>query len=56
MSNPSGFTIKVRNDRDIIISKPEAGFEVTYITLKCHRSKSRVRRISSSDPSVSIER
>ena len=30
MSNPSGFTIKVRDDRDIIISKPEAGFEVTY--------------------------
>jgi len=29
MSNPSGFTVKVRNDRDIIISKPEAGFEVT---------------------------
>ena len=30
MSNPSDFTIKVRNDRDIIISKTEAGFEVTY--------------------------
>ena len=30
MSKPSDFTVKVRNDRDIIISKPEAGFEVTY--------------------------
>ena len=30
MSNPSDFTIKVRRDRDLIISKPEAGFEVTY--------------------------
>jgi len=30
MSNPSDFTVKVRNNRDIIISKPEAGFEVTY--------------------------
>ena len=30
MSNPSGFTVKVRNDRDIIISKSEVGFEVTY--------------------------
>jgi hypothetical protein len=30
MSNPSDFTVKVRNDRDIVISKPEAGFEVTY--------------------------
>jgi hypothetical protein len=30
MSNPSDFTVKVRNDRDIVISKPEAEFEVTY--------------------------
>jgi hypothetical protein len=30
MSDPSNFTVKVRNDRDIVISKPEAGFEVTY--------------------------
>jgi hypothetical protein len=30
MSSPSDFTVKVRDDRDIIISKPEAGFEVTY--------------------------
>jgi hypothetical protein len=30
MSNPSDFTIKVCNDRDIVISKPEADFEVTY--------------------------
>jgi len=30
MSNPPDLTLKVRNDRDIIISKPEDGFEVTY--------------------------
>jgi len=30
MSNPSDFTVKVCNDRDIVISKPEAEFEVTY--------------------------
>ena len=30
MSKASEFTVKVRNDRDIVISKPEAGFEVTY--------------------------
>ena len=30
MSTPLGFTVKVRDDRDIIISKPEDGFEVTY--------------------------
>ena len=30
MSDPSDFTVKIRNDRDIIISKPGAGFEVTY--------------------------
>jgi hypothetical protein len=30
MSDPSDFTVKVRGDRDIVISKPEAGFEVTY--------------------------
>ena len=30
MSDPSDFIVKVRNDRDIIISKPEVGFEVTY--------------------------
>ena len=30
MSNPSDFIVKVRNDRDIVISKPDAGFEVTY--------------------------
>ena len=29
MSDPSDFMVKVRNNRDIIISKPEAGFEVT---------------------------
>ena len=30
MSNSSDFTVKVCNDRDIVISKPEAEFEVTY--------------------------
>jgi hypothetical protein len=30
MSNPSDFTVRVRNDREIVVSKPEAGFEVTY--------------------------
>ena len=30
MSDPCEFTVKVRNNRDIIISKSEAGFEVTY--------------------------
>src|SRR5215470_16918659 len=30
MSTPNDFTVRVRGDRDIIISKPEAGFEVTY--------------------------
>jgi hypothetical protein len=30
MSDLSDFTVKIRNDRDIIISKPEAGFEVMY--------------------------
>jgi hypothetical protein len=30
MSDLSDFTVKIRNDRDIIISKPKAGFEVTY--------------------------
>jgi hypothetical protein len=30
MSDPSDFTVKISNDRDIIISKPEAGFKVTY--------------------------
>jgi hypothetical protein len=30
MSDLSDFTVKIRSDRDIIISKPEAGFEVTY--------------------------
>ena len=30
MSKPSEFTVKVRNDRDIVIANPEAGFEVTY--------------------------
>ena len=30
MSDLSDFTVKIRNDRDIIISKPGAGFEVTY--------------------------
>jgi hypothetical protein len=30
MSKPSDFTVKVRNDRDIVIANPEAGFEVTY--------------------------
>ena len=30
MSKPSDFTVKVRNDRDIVIANSEAGFEVTY--------------------------
>jgi hypothetical protein len=30
MSTPLGYTVKVRDDRDIIISKPEDGFEVRY--------------------------
>jgi hypothetical protein len=30
MSNPCDFTVNVCNDRDIVISKPEAEFEVTY--------------------------
>jgi hypothetical protein len=30
MSVPPGFAIEVRNDRDIVISKSEEGFEVTY--------------------------
>src|SRR5262245_4770395 len=30
MSDPSDFIVKVRNDRDIIISRPDDGFEVTY--------------------------
>ena len=30
MSTPLGFTVTVRDDRDIIISKPEDGFEVRY--------------------------
>ena len=30
MSDLSDFTVKIRNDRDIIVSKPEAGFEVMY--------------------------
>jgi hypothetical protein len=30
MSNPPDFAVEVRNDRDIVISKPEEGFEVTY--------------------------
>ena len=30
MSNPPDFSLKVRDDRDIIISKPEDGFKVTY--------------------------
>jgi len=30
MSNPSDFTVQVCNDRDIVISKAEAEFEVTY--------------------------
>jgi hypothetical protein len=30
MSDPTDFTVKVRRGRDIIVSKPEAGFEVTY--------------------------
>jgi hypothetical protein len=30
MSNPSDFNVTVSNDRDIVISKPEADFEVTY--------------------------
>jgi len=30
MSNPSDFAVKVCNDRDIVISKPESEFEVTY--------------------------
>jgi hypothetical protein len=30
MSNPSDFTVEVFNERDIVISKPESEFEVTY--------------------------
>jgi hypothetical protein len=30
MSNPSDFTVRVCNDRDIVISTPDDGFEVTY--------------------------
>jgi hypothetical protein len=30
MSDASDFTVNVRNDRDIVISKPRDGFEVTY--------------------------
>ena len=30
MTNLSDFSVKVRHDRAIIVSKPEAGFEVTY--------------------------
>ena len=30
MSNPSNFAIQVYGDRDIVISKPDDGFEVTY--------------------------
>jgi hypothetical protein len=30
MNDHSDFIVRVRNHRDIIISKPEAGFEVTY--------------------------
>jgi len=30
MSTPNDFTVRVRGDRDIIISKPDASFEVTY--------------------------
>ena len=29
MSDPTDFTVKVRGGRDLIISKPEDGFEVT---------------------------
>jgi hypothetical protein len=30
MSNSPDFTVQVYNDRDIVISKPDDGFEVTY--------------------------
>ena len=30
MGNASDFTVDVRNDRDIVVSKPDEGFEVTY--------------------------
>src|SRR6516162_384780 len=30
MSDPTDFTVKVRGGRDLIISKSEDGFEVTY--------------------------
>ena len=30
MSNPNDFTVRVHGDRDIIISKPDASFEVMY--------------------------
>ena len=30
ISNPPDFAVEVRNDRDIVISKPDEGFEVTY--------------------------
>src|SRR5262245_22780339 len=30
MCDLTDFTVKVRNDRDIVISEPKTGFEVTY--------------------------
>jgi hypothetical protein len=33
MSNPCDFTVNVCNDRDIVISKPEAGGDVSKGTL-----------------------
>ena len=30
MSNPPDFAVEISNDRDIVISKPDEGFEVTY--------------------------
>ena len=30
MSSPPEFAIEIRGDRDIVISKPDEGFEVTY--------------------------
>jgi len=30
MSNPPDFAVEVRNERDIVISKPDEEFEITY--------------------------
>ena len=30
MSSPPNFAVEVRNEADIVISKPDEGFEITY--------------------------